>query len=227
MPVSMPAILALLHTTAVTIAVFAEAARSQLEGIRAVNLLDDSLLADVIEAGRVTAAVDTRLRAYVEQASVLGASAIMSCCSSIGAAMERIAEGAPLPVWRVDEAMAEEAVARGGRIGVLATVRTTMDPTIELIERTAARRQATARVSPVFVAGAFQSLRAGDVADHDDRVRCGLEELIGVADLVVLAQASTARVAATMSDFPLPILTSPQSGLRRARERLATLRGDA
>ena len=222
----MPPTLALLHTTAVTIPVFAEVARAELEGIRTVNLLDDSLLADVIAAGAMTAAVEARLGAYVEQAAVLGASAVMSCCSSIGAAMERIGKSAPLPVWRVDEAMAEEAVARGGRIWVLGTVLTTMDPTLELIQRTATRRESAARVEPIFVDGAFQSLKAGDVDDHDDRVRWGLEELIGLADIVVLAQASTARVAATMTDFPLPILTSPASGLRRARERLVALGGD-
>src|SRR5688500_1057491 len=140
----MPATLALLHTTAVTIPVFAEVARAELAGVRIANLLDDSLLADVIAAGRVTPAVLRRLRAYVEQAAVLGASAVMSCCSSIGGAMEEIAAGAPLPVWRVDEAMADEAVAGAGRIGVLGTVRSTMDPTIELIERAAARRAAKA-----------------------------------------------------------------------------------
>lgn len=222
----MPATLALLHTTAVTIPVFAEAARSELAGIRVVNLLDDSLLADVIAATAVTPAVEGRLRAYVEQAAALGANAIMSCCSSIGDAMEVIAGDTPLPVWRVDEAMAEEAVARGGRIGVLGTVLTTMEPTMLLIERTASARQSSAKVVPILVAGAFQSLKAGDVADHDDRVRWSLEELVGLADLVVLAQASTARVAASMNNFPLPILTSPLSGLRRARERLAAMRGD-
>jgi Asp/Glu/hydantoin racemase len=220
-----PVTLALLHTTAVTIPVFAEVARAELAGIRIVNLLDDSLLADVIEAGRVTPAVDARLRAYAEQAAVLGARAIMSCCSSIGAAMEGIAEGARLPVWRIDQAMAEQAIENGGRIGVLGTVRTTMDPTIELIERTATRRGAAAAVTRIVVDGAFESLRAGNPADHDERVRRGLEELVGVVDLVVLAQASTARVAAAMPGFPLPILTSPVSGMRRARERLAALEG--
>lgn len=223
----MPPTLALLHTTAVTIPVFAEAARAELPGIRIVNLLDDSLLADLIASGRVTPAVETRLRAYVEQAAVLGASAIMSCCSSIGAAMEAIGERAPLPVWRVDEAMAEEAVERGGRIGVLATVRTTMDPTMALVERFAAGAKRPSRLVPSVVEGAFDALRAGDVAGHDDRVRRALAAMASDADLILLAQASTARVAATLTDFPVPILTSPVSGLRRARARLAALEGDA
>lgn len=223
----MSATLALLHTTAVTIPVFAELAREHLAGIRVVNLLDDSLLADVIAAGAVTDAVERRLRAYVEQAGVLGASAIMSSCSSIGEAMERIADGATVPVWRVDQAMAEEAVARAQRIGVLATVATTLDPTARLVQRTAERANRPVALYPVLVEGAFAALRAGEVAEHDDRVRRGLEQLAARCDLILLAQASTARVAAALPDFPLPILTSPASGLRRARERLAALEGAA
>lgn len=221
----MAATLALLHTTAVTIPVFAELARAELPGIRAVNLLDDSLLADVIAAGRVSEAVERRLAAYVEQAEVLGASAVMSCCSSIGEAMERIGESAPLPVWRVDEAMADEAVAGGARVAVLGTVATTLAPTAQLIERTAARAGRATRVLTRLVDGAFDALRAGDLAGHDERVRRALLDLAGDADLVVLAQASTARVAAAVTGYPLPILTSPASGLRRARERLAALGG--
>jgi hypothetical protein len=216
----MLATLALLHTTAVTVPVFAELARTELTGIRVVNLLDDSLLTDVIDANQVTVAVESRLRAYVEQAAVLGAGAVISCCSSIGEAMERIAGTAPLAVWRIDEAMAEEAVGRGYRIGVLATVATTLDPTVALIKRTASRQGRSVDVIPAVVEGAFAALRAGNEAVHDDRVRRGLEGLIRNCDLVVLAQASTARVAAAMTSYPLPILTSPVSGLRRARERL-------
>lgn len=88
--------LALLHTTAVTVPMFRELAAEPLSGARAADLLDDSLLADVVAAGHVTAAVQARLRACIEQAAVLGASAILSCCSSIGEAMEGLAPSARL-----------------------------------------------------------------------------------------------------------------------------------
>jgi hypothetical protein len=151
----------------------------------------------------------------------------MSCCSSIGSAMEAIAATAPLPVWRVDQAMAEEATVLGGRIGVLGTVETTIAPTIDLIERIAADASRPARIVQAVVEGAFDALRAGDLAGHDDRVRRALDAMAGMSDLIVLAQASTARVAAGLTDFTVPILTSPRSGMRWARERLAALGGAA
>ena len=221
----MPPTLALLHTTSATIQLMRELAPKALPGVRLVNILDDSLLTDVIAAGAVPREVERRLAAYVEQANVLGATAVLSCCSSIGETMDWIAATAPLPVWRIDEAMAEEAVKRGPRVGVLATVTTTLDPTIRLIERTARSGAVDVSIVPMLVDGAFTALTSGDADGHDQRVRWGLEEMIGACDVVVLAQASTARVAATMIDYPLPILTSPVPGLRRARERLDALEG--
>jgi hypothetical protein len=221
----MPPTLALLHTTSATIQLMRELAPRALPGVRIVNLLDDSLLADVISAGAVLPVVERRLIAYVEQAHVLGASAVLSCCSSIGETMEWIAASAPLPVWRIDEAMAEEAVERGARIGVLATVSTTMSPTVRLIERIARSAGRDVQIVQLLVEDAFASLAAGDTDDHDQRVTWAMQELTGACDLVVLAQASTARVAATMTTYPLPVLTSPVPGLRRARDRLAALEG--
>lgn len=217
--------LALLHTTSATVPLMRELAPRALPGVRVVNILDDSLLADVMEAGQVTPPVEERLRAYVEQAHVLGATALLCCCSSIGEAIEAIAPTAPLPVWRIDEAMAEEAVARGPRVAVLATVEATMTPTVRLIERTAHAAGRQVSVTPTLIEGAFAALAAGDAADHDARVTRALEELTRTCDAVVLAQASTARVAAALPAYPLPILTSPVPGLRRARERLANLGG--
>jgi hypothetical protein len=221
----MPPTLALLHTTSATLQLMRELAPKALPGVRVVNLLDDSLLADVIAAGAVPPAVEQRLRVYVDQAAALGATAVMSCCSSIGETMDALAPSAPLPIWRIDEAMAEDAVASASRVAVLATVATTMTPTVRLIERAARASGRDVSVRPVMVEDAFAALTSGDTDYHDARVARALEDLIGTCDAVVLAQASTARVAATLIDYPLPILTSPVPGLRRARERLAALEG--
>src|SRR5438093_199102 len=64
--------LALLHTTAVTVPAMKELAAEHLPGVRVINLLDDSLLQDVIAAGGVTPAVEERLRAYLDRAAVAG-----------------------------------------------------------------------------------------------------------------------------------------------------------
>ncbi|HET7767307.1 MAG TPA: aspartate/glutamate racemase family protein [Chloroflexota bacterium] len=212
--------LALIHTTPVNLPSFRNLAAEHLAGIRVINILDDSLLADVMAAGGVTDLVRQRLRAYVEQAQVAGAQAVMSCCSSIGEAVEELAAQSDVPVLRIDAPMAEEAVrlvTPGGTIGVLATVRTTLDPTANLIRRTAAREGKAARVDAVLVEGAYEALRAGDGDEHDRRVGAALRELLARADVIVLAQASMARLLAALPEPPrVPVLTSPVSGLQAA-----------
>lgn len=207
--------LALIHTTAVTVPTFKDLAATHLPGVRVINLLDDSLLSDVMAAGHVTDAVRQRLEAYVGQARRAGADAVMSCCSTIGAVMEN------LGCWRVDEAMAAEAVARGPRVGVIATVPTTLGPTADLIRRQAMERQAEVQVETVVVDGAFAALQAGRAAEHDEKVLAALEALLSRSDVVVLAQASMARLVQTLKTPPrIPILTSPVSGLQLAATRL-------
>ena len=216
--------LALLHTTAVTVPAMKELAAEHLPGVRVINLLDDSLLQDVIAAGGVTPAVEERLRAYLDQAAAAGADGVLCCCSSVGEAAERLGADAPIPVWRIDAPMSAEAVRQGARVGVIATVRTTLEPTANLIRRQARDAGRAVEVEAVLVEGAFAALQAGRAAEHDERVLAALEDLLRRSDVVVLAQASMARLLGSLSAPPrVPILTSPLSGLRAAEAQLSAL----
>jgi Asp/Glu/hydantoin racemase len=213
--------LGLIHTTPVTVQSMKELAAMELLDVRVVNILDDSLLADVIAAGGVTDPVRRRLRTYVQSAREAGADVVMSCCSSIGEAVEEIAAESDLPVLRIDAPMAAEAARLGPRIGVLATVRTTLAPTAHLIRRTAHDLGVPAEVEALVVEGAYDLLRAGRGDEHDRLVLEALQALIARSDVVVLAQASMARLLAALPEAPaIPVLTSPRSGLRAAADRL-------
>jgi len=213
--------LALLHTTSVTVALFKELAEKHLPGIRVIQLLDDSLLPEVMAAGEVTSGVRGRMAVYIGQAKAAGADAVMSCCSSVGQAMEELGSAAGIPVWRVDEAMASEAVAHGSKITVLATARTTLAPTAQLIERKAREAGRDVDVRPLWIEGALEALSSGRTDEHDKRVTSALNDASRASDVIVLAQASMARLISAVPPSPtLKILTSPVSGLKLARERL-------
>ena len=59
--------------------------------------------------------------------------------------------------------------------------------------------------------GAFDALMSGDAAKHDTMVAAALRELSSQVDVIVLAQASMARVVDTLpaADRRVPILASP------------------
>ena len=67
-----------------------------------------------------------------------GADYILFTCSSIGAAVEASAALTKVPVLRVDQPMADQAVQTGKKIGVIATLPTTLEPTSDLVKRRAA-----------------------------------------------------------------------------------------
>ena len=79
------------------------------------------------------------------------------------------------------------------------------------------------QVETVLCQGAFEALGAGDTDTHDRIVIENLKELMGRVDVVVLAQATMARVADLISDEEkvVPILSSPRLGVERLRSVLA------
>jgi Asp/Glu/hydantoin racemase len=147
----------------------------------------------------------------------------------VGPAVEQIAGADGRPILRIDEAMADRALELGRRIGVIATLVTTLEPTAELIRRRAARLpKGTDEIEIVthLCDGAFAALKAGDLERHDALVREGLTELLPRVDVVVLAQASMARVAETLPPQVAgdrPILSSPRLAMERVAARLAEL----
>src|SRR5690606_11227394 len=129
------------------------------------------------------------------------------------------------PVVRVDEAMTYRAVELGGRIGGAATLRATLDPTVTLIESRARRLGLEREITPQLCEGAFEAVVAGDGALHDRIVSQGLLRLAGGVDVIVLAQASMARVVDALPPgrITVPILSSPRSAVERAGEALRSL----
>ncbi|MCC6340689.1 MAG: Asp/Glu/hydantoin racemase [Bryobacterales bacterium] len=212
--------LAFLHTSHVLIPVFAALAKELLPGVEVFHMLDESLIRNTIAAGSMNRLTLRRLLGHIESAHEGGADAVMVTCSSIG-------EGVPLarrifdfPVFRVDEPMAEAAVEAGPRIGVAATLKTTLDPTVALLRETAARAGRDVQIVPQLAGGAFECLIAGDVSTHDEMLASALAELRPKVDVVVLAQASMARIAARFAKEGPPILSSPHLAIRSARAAL-------
>jgi aspartate/glutamate racemase len=208
--------LALLHTTAVTVPAMKELAARVAPDVRVINILDDSLLADMIEAGAVTREVERRIEAYVTGARTAGADALMTCCSSVGAVFDRL-NASDLPILRVDRPMAIRAVQTAKKIGVIATVATTLEPTAHLILETARELGQEVQLETVLVNGAFSALQSGRGEEHDALVTAALTSLLERCEVVVLAQASMARLVPNLNPPPrVPVLSSPQSGLEAA-----------
>src|ERR1700675_2585960 len=86
------------------------------------NLVDDSLSADLARDGRLTSGMTDRFLTLGRYAASTGADAILFTCSAFGPCIEAVARDlAPMPVLKPSEAMVEQAAARGARVGLLST----------------------------------------------------------------------------------------------------------
>jgi len=206
-----PKKLGLVHTSAALVPVFAQLCKEKLPGTNVFNIVDDSLVKGIIASGSLTAQISRRVATYLESAELAGAEYIMVTCSSIGPAVEAAAKLIGVPVLRVDQPMADKAVATGKKIGVIATLRTTLEPTADLISRRAAIAGKQIELTSRLCEGAFEALMSGDAATHDAKVAITLKELSQQVDVIVLAQASMARVVDMLAaeDKRVPILASP------------------
>ncbi|ARQ61758.1 MULTISPECIES: aspartate/glutamate racemase family protein [Rhizobium] len=205
--------LAMIHTVPGIIPSFNELVGLHLPGWRAFNMLDESLLGNTIREGALSPQTMRRLAGHIWSAVDAGASAVLVTCSSLGPAVDAAMPLCPVPLFRIDDGMAIEAIRRGNRIGVLATLATTMNPTTRLIERHAQGIGHTVSVTGRLCDGAFDKLRSGDRAAHDAMIREGFASLVGSVDVVVLAQASMANALNEMSEASMPVLTSPELGI--------------
>lgn len=203
--------LALVHTSATLVPMFAELAARYLPGVNIFNIVDDSLIKNTIACGELTPSTSKRVVGYAASAEEAGADYILFTCSSIGPAVEMAASLVNVPVLRVDQPMADEAVEQGHRIGVIATLSTTLEPTTDLVRRRAIRAGKQIALKAVVCEGAFSALMSGDAATHDQKVKEALLKLSDEVDLILLAQASMARVVDTLTEAErkVPILASP------------------
>jgi hypothetical protein len=118
--------------------------------------------------------------------------------------------------------MAETAVCRGPRVGVVATLATTLDPTVRLIERKAEQAGKKVAVRRYLVEGAFDALISGDGDQHDQMVMAGIQRAALENDVVVLAQGSMARLVSRLeSELSAQVLSSPRLGVEALKQLLA------
>ena len=210
--------LAIIHTSPATIEPLKALAAELLPAVDVVNFVDDSILPELARNGGDLSAVEDRWTHYTRFAEQVGADAILSACSSVGELVASARQQLSVPIVRIDEAMAEEAVRRAVHIGVAATLPTTLRPTLNLLRAKAEALGKTVRIEPLLVEDAYRRLMAGDKAGHDEILAAALADLAGRVEIVVLAQASMARVVATLpAGEQHRFLSSPRLGMERVR----------
>jgi len=209
--------IALIHALAHSVAPINDELAREWPRCERMNLLDDSLSADLARSERgLDAAMHQRFEALAAYAESTGAQAILFTCSAFGPCIEAVAARRPgMPVLKPNEAMVAEAVASGRRIGLVAS----FEPTLVSMP---AEFPATVEVLPRWAQGAMDALNRGDLAGHDARVVESAAWLVAQGcDVIALAQFSMARAQVVVQKaLGIAVLTTPGSAVRLLRRRL-------
>ena len=214
---------AVIHTTPVTIPALKKEILAACGQVEVINLLDDSMLPETNQSGQITPDVRSRLHTLMLLAQSAGADAVLCACSSIGGIFEEGRALLSIPALRIDEPMAERAVAFR-KVGVAATLQSTIGPTTELILCKAAALGREVAVDAKVIDNVGTLLAEGREARYDQIVGDELRKLAWNNDVVVLAQASMARAVAGFGEEERQrFLTSPVSGVAALAKRLAEI----
>lgn len=196
--------------------------RSQLgENVEFYNQADPTIIQDANKVGYVTTAPAARLIGMFAKAAEEGCDAILNCCSSVGEvadAAQDIGRYLGVPIVRIDELMCREAVKMGSRIGVMATLPTTLNPTKNTVLRVAREMNKHVEIVDILVEGAFGL----DQTQFKKRLSDSAAEIIDKVDVIVLAQGSMAYAAADLTaKYGKPFLGSPHYGAIALKRALA------
>jgi Asp/Glu/hydantoin racemase len=208
------------HTVPPLIEVFRTLSATLLPGIQIYHILDEPLLERVRHQGYIDPKDIQRLATHASEAAAIGADAMLVTCSTVSPGVDEVRALASIPVLKIDEAMIAAAVQIGGRIGVVATNVTTLAPTRQLLLQEATRTAAAIDVTTLLVKDALPALLRGEGELHDRLVADSILSLANTVDVIVLAQASMARVLDSLKqgELAVPVLASPQLALAQVAQ---------
>ena len=209
--------IALIHATPVAIDPIVDAFRRLWPEAKTTNLLEDSLASDLAADGALRASMVERFVTLARYVHGCGADAILFTCSAFGPAIEAARNAVPVPVLKPNEAMLDEALAAGTRVGLIATFEPSIPALKQELEELAARRNATLSIVTRAVPAALAALHAGRGDEHDALIAAAAEG-IGDCDALILGQFSMASAAQVIPARPgRKVLTSPASAVARLR----------
>jgi Asp/Glu/hydantoin racemase len=216
-----------LHSISISVNQFNELAQAQLPPeVTFFHIADEAIQKVVLEVGGLNPFLFRRVAEDVLAAEHAGADIIQFTCSSISPCVDAVREMVPIPILKIDVPMVDIALSMGKRLGVAATAHCTLKPTTDLVFERAKVLGKDVKVDSRLCEGAYEAMFSeGDPEKHDQIVRQTLSDLMSENDVIVLAQASMARVADTIleKDKKAPILSSPKLAMEHLNELILSM----
>lgn len=204
-----PSRVAFVHTVGTVLDQFRARVKEEFPSLDAFHVLNEGLLQDLLR-GKPSPPVFERLGKQLEIVEQSGADLIVVTCSSTSPGVDLVRSELSVPVLKIDDPMAEQAVQTGRRIGLVCTASSTLEASSALLMNQAETAGRVVELSPILLSDAYDALLSGDRATHDRIVLAAAEQLAASVDLIVLAQASLAPLQTELAALvDVPVLASP------------------
>jgi aspartate/glutamate racemase len=196
--------------------------KEYLPDVRLYNIIDDSLIQQVIQDGKVKESVALRLMQHYKMAVDLGADYILNTCSSVGEIASAARNIFETPILKIDEPMAKQAVQNFQKIAVLATLPTTLMPTINLVKSQAQILGKSVTVIDGLAKGAYEAGKAKNMEKFEKLILEAAVKVAEQADCIVLAQGTMAKMEEKLKEETgIPVLASPRLCIQEMKAMLA------
>jgi aspartate/glutamate racemase len=214
--------LGIIHAVNLTIRAMQPFLEKFLPDVEVVHLCDDTIQRDNIAAG--VGVIPKRnyykFAQYAHNLEEAGADMILLACSTFNYAAELARPMIDIPIMQIDRPMMEMAVCQGRRVGLLATLSTTVPSSERLLRIVAAENKKDVEITTVLREEAFRAVQKGDVQTHNAILMEEIEKLSDKVDSIVMAQLSMSALAPHLPKTRVPVYDSGTTGFGRIREML-------
>jgi aspartate/glutamate racemase len=199
--------------------------RRYIPEVAVMHLCDDTIQRDNIRAGvGVIPKVNYfKFAQYAHNLQEAGADMILLACSTFNYAAELARPMIDIPIMQIDRPMMEQAVSHSKRIGLLATLPTTVPSSERLLRIVAGENKKEIEVTTVLRREAFEAFERGDIETHNAMLLEEIETLGNNVDSIVMAQLSMSALAPHLNNTRVPVYNSGSTCFSRLRDMLGAL----
>ena len=218
----MPKTLGIIHAAALTIGAMKPYIEEYIPGVSVMHLCDDTIQRDNIAAGPgvIPKRNYYKFAQYCHNLEEAGVDLILLACSTFNYAAELARPMIDTPIAQIDRPMMEKAVATGKRIGLLATLGTTVPASERLLHIAANEAGKEITCVTKLCSEAFEEYTKGNIDKHNEILLQAIDDLSGQVDCIAMAQLSMSALAPHLGKTKVPVYNSGATGFTRVREML-------
>lgn len=212
----------IIHAVHLTIRAMQPFLERYIPDVEVMHLCDDTIQRDNIAAGVGVIPKHNyfRFAQYAHNLEESGVELILLACSTFNYAAELARPMIDIPILQIDRPMMELAVTHGRRVGLLATLATTVPSSERLLRIVAREKNTPVEITTVLRPEAFQAIQKGDSETHNSILLEEIGKLSSKVDSIVMAQLSMSALEPFLGKTAVPVYNSGTTGFGYIRQML-------